>query len=580
MSDAVNVMGDSTTQSELAKKYPPLPSIPSDVAISQSADLKHIRDVAKQLDLTEDDLEFYGKSKAKIESSVWDRLKDKPDGKLILVTAITPTPAGEGKTCTSIGLAQAMGEKGLAHCLALREPSMGPTFGIKGGAAGGGYAQVLPMEDINMHFTGDLHAIAAAHNLLAAVIDNTMNFDNPLDLQTVTWRRTIDLCDRQLRNCEVGLGGKNNGFPHTTGFDIVAASEIMTIMALATDMEDLRDRLNRIVIGYNSEDKPVFAKDAGCIGALCVILKDAIKPNLVQTHANTPALIHCGPFGNIAHGCNSVRATKLALKMASYVITEAGFAADLGAEKFINIKCRQAGLTPNGAVLVATVRALKYHGGIELKDLSTENVEALVTGCENMKTHAENVKKMGLPVVVAINRFPTDTPAELQAVRDYCDMIGVDCAISEVVARGGAGGVELVEKIVDIVNERPGAPNYLYKSEDSIKDKVERVATEIYRAEGVDFAELALEQIGRLEENGLDQLPICMAKTQSSISDDKKRRNAPTGWRLQVREVKVSNGAGFIVVVTGWIMLMPGMPKESAVTRIDIDADGTISGLS
>ena len=570
------------SESELEAKYPEMPSIPSDIEISQNASMKQIPEIASMLDIDLDGLEQYGKYKAKIENSVWEQVKDNPDGKLILVTAITPTPAGEGKTCTSIGLAQAFGKLGIKHALALREPSMGPTFGIKGGAAGGGYSQVLPMEDINMHFTGDLHAIAAAHNLLSAVLDNSMHFDNSLDIdpEKVTWRRTIDLCDRQLRNGEIGLGSKFDGFPHKTGFDIVAASEIMTIAALALDMDDLRERLGRIVVAYNKTGKPVFARELECIGSMCVILKDVLKPNLVQTCEHTPVFVHCGPFGNIAHGSNSVRATRLSLKLAPYVVTEAGFAADLGAEKFVNIKCRQAGLKPNACVLVATVRALKYHGGVEKEDLNTENLEALKTGCENLRTHAENVQKYGLPVVVAINRFPSDTPAELDTVRQYCEEIGVECSLSEVVAKGSEGGMDLAKKIKRVVDENPGAPNYYYANTDSIKDKIQTVAREIYRADGVDYTEEADASILRLQENGLSDWPICMAKTQASLSDDPKKRNAPTGWRLQVRDVKVSNGAGFIVALTGKMMLMPGMPKQSAVQRIDIDSEGRITGLS
>ena len=570
------------SESELEAQYPEMPSIPSDIEISQNASMKQIPEIASMLDIDLDGLEQYGKYKAKIENSVWEQVKDNPDGKLILVTAITPTPAGEGKTCTSIGLAQAFGKLGIKHALALREPSMGPTFGIKGGAAGGGFSQVLPMEDINMHFTGDLHAIAAAHNLLSAVLDNSMHFDNSLDIdpEKVTWRRTIDLCDRQLRNGEIGLGSKFDGFPHKTGFDIVAASEIMTIAALALDMDDLRERLGRIVVAYNKTGKPVFARELECIGSMCVILKDVLKPNLVQTCEHTPVFVHCGPFGNIAHGSNSVRATRLSLKLAPYVVTEAGFAADLGAEKFVNIKCRQAGLNPNACVLVATVRALKYHGGVEKEDLNTENLEALKTGCENLRTHAENVEKYGLPVVVAINRFPSDTPAELDTVRQYCEEIGVECSLSEVVAKGSEGGMDLAKKIKRVVDENPGAPNYYYANTDSIKDKIQTVAREIYRADGVDYTEEADASILRLQENGLSDWPICMAKTQASLSDDPKKRNAPTGWRLQVRDVKVSNGAGFIVALTGKMMLMPGMPKQSAVQRIDIDSEGRITGLS
>ncbi len=570
------------SESDLEAQYPEMPSIPSDIEISQNASMKQVPEIASMLDIDLDGLEQYGKYKAKIENSVWEQVKDNPDGKLILVTAITPTPAGEGKTCTSIGLAQAFGKLGIKHALALREPSMGPTFGIKGGAAGGGYSQVLPMEDINMHFTGDLHAIAAAHNLLSAVLDNSMHFDNSLDIDSekVTWRRTIDLCDRQLRNGEIGLGSKFDGFPHKTGFDIVAASEIMTIAALALDMDDLRERLGRIVVAYNKTGKPVFARELDCIGSMCVILKDVLKPNLVQTCEHTPVFVHCGPFGNIAHGSNSVRATRLSLKLAPYVITEAGFAADLGAEKFVNIKCRQAGLNPNACVLVATVRALKYHGGVEKEDLNNENLEALKTGCENLRTHAENVQKYGLPVVVAINRFPSDTPAELDTVRQYCEEIGVECSLSEVVAKGSEGGMDLAKKIKRVVDENPGAPNYYYANTDSIKDKIQTVAREIYRADGVDYTEEADASILRLQENGLSDWPICMAKTQASLSDDPKKRNAPTGWRLQVRDVKVSNGAGFIVALTGKMMLMPGMPKQSAVQRIDIDSEGRITGLS
>ena len=567
---------------EFTKKYPPLPNIPADIKISQEAEMRPVGEIGRSLKLEPKNLEAYGKYKAKIENRIWEQVKDGNDGKLILVTAITPTPAGEGKTCTSIGLAQSFGRLGIPHALALREPSMGPTFGIKGGAAGGGYSQVLPMEDINMHFTGDLHAIAAAHNLLAAVVDNSMHFDNPLDIdpERMTWRRTLDICDRQLRQCEVGKGSKFDGFPHPSGFDIVAASEVMTIMALARDMEDLRERLGRIVVGFNRSGKPVFAKELNCIGSLCVILKDALKPNLVQTTEHTPVMIHCGPFGNIAHGCNSVRATRIALKLAPYVITEAGFAADLGAEKFIHIKCRQAGLTPNAAVLVATVRALKYHGGVEKEDLGRENGEALRIGCENLKTHAENVRKYGLPVVIAINRFPTDTPQEIEALSNYSESIGFQCVLSEVVARGGEGGIELAKAVKRIVDETPGAPAYLYELNDQVKSKIEAVAREVYRAYGVDFSVEAEESIRLLEENGLSDLPICMAKTQSSLSDDPKKRNAPRGWRLQVRDLKVSNGAGFIVVMTGKMMLMPGMPRDAAFSRIDIDENGRISGLS
>jgi len=571
-----------TDQMDLLKLYNDLPSIPSDIEISQNAVMNPIVKISQQLELMEDDLELYGKYKAKIEDNVWERIKNKPDGKLILVTAITPTPAGEGKTCTSIGIAQAFGKLGIKHALALREPSMGPTFGIKGGAAGGGFSQVLPMEDINIHFTGDLHAISAAHNLLSAVLDNSIHFDNNLKIDTnrITWRRTIDLCDRQLRNGEIGLGSKFDGFPHKTGFDIVAASEIMTIMALAEDIKDLRERLGRIVVAYNTSGKPVFARELNCLGALCVILKDALKPNLVQTCEHTPVFVHCGPFGNIAHGSNSVRATRLALKLAPYVVTEAGFAADLGAEKFVNIKCRQAGLKPNGAVLVATIRALKFHGGIDKDNLKIENIEAVKIGCENLRIHAENIKKYGLPLVVAINRFPTDTPAELEIVRQFCEEIGIESSLSEVVSKGGDGGKDLAKKIKRIVDDTPGTPNFYYENSDPIKSKIETIARNIYRADGVDYTEEAEISMRLLEDNDLANLPICMAKTQSSLSDDPKKINAPIGWRLQVRDVKVSNGAGFIVALTGKMMLMPGMPSESAVQKIDIDSNGLITGLS
>ncbi|MEM7392231.1 MAG: formate--tetrahydrofolate ligase, partial [Verrucomicrobiota bacterium] len=548
----------------------PLPRIPSDIEISQAATLSPIGGIAEKAGILPGELEPYGHTKAKISLSLLDRLKDNPDGKLILVTAMTATRAGEGKTVTSIGLAQAFGELGVDHMLCLREPSLGPTFGIKGGAAGGGYAQVLPMEDINMHFTGDLHAITAAHNLLAAVIDNHIHYDNELqiDPDRVIWRRSIDLCDRQLRNCEIGLGSGFDGFPHRSGFDITAASEVMAVLALSHDANDLRARLERMVVAYNTSGKPVFARDLNCIGAMCVLLKDALKPNLVQTIEQTPSLIHCGPFANIAHGCNSVLATRLGLKMAEYVVTEAGFAADLGAEKFLNIKCRQAGLKPAAVVLVVTCRALKMHGGVEMEEINNESVDAVVAGFENARVHAENLAKFGMKVVVAINRFPSDTEAEIDAVAKTCEEMGVVSAVSDVAALGGKGGTEMARKVLDLIENDPSDYHPLYDEKEPIKTKIETLAREIYRADGVDYTEQAEEMIGQLEQDGFDQLPLCVAKTQLSISDDAKKLGAPSGYRLKVKDLKLSNGAGFIVVVTGKILLMPGMPRIPTVEKI------------
>lgn len=563
------------------RRYEPLPEVPSSIEISQTARLKPIEAIAEAAGILPGELEPYGRNKAKVSLDLFERLQDHPDGKLILVTAMTATRAGEGKTVTSIGLAEALGRLGVSHLLCLREPSLGPTFGIKGGAAGGGYAQVLPMEDINMHFTGDLHAITSAHNLLAAVVDNHIHHGNERGIRqdSVVWRRVMDLCDRQLRNCEIGLGSKFDGFPHPSGFDITAASEIMAILSLSRDLKELRERLERVVVAYDHWGKPVFARDLNCVGAMCVLLKDAIKPNLVQTYENTPALIHCGPFGNIAHGCNSLIATRMGLKLADYVITEAGFAADLGAEKFLNIKCRQGGLTPAAAVLVASCRALKMHGGVPAEALGEENVEAVERGCENLRVHIENLWKFGLPQVVAVNRFPQDTPAELDAVMEFCHEMGVLSEVSEVAARGGEGGIALAKSVMNLIETRTTRYQPLYDVSAPIKKKIAVLAGEVYRAEHIEYKEQAEQMITRLENNDLDKLPLCMAKTQLSISDDPKKLGAPKGYTLTVNDVKISNGAGFIVVITGKILLMPGMPKVPSVEKIDIDADGRIHGL-
>ncbi len=559
-----------------------LPPIPPDIEIAQDADMKPIGEVAAQLDLTHADLDLYGNTKAKIRSEAWDRVKDNPDGKLILVTAMTATRAGEGKTVTSIGLALGMGKLGLRHCLCLREPSLGPTFGIKGGAAGGGYAQVLPMEDINMHFTGDLHAIGVAHNLLAAVVDNHVHFDNQLnvDPERIVWRRVMDLCDRQLRNCDIGLGGKHSGFPHRSGFDITASSEVMAVCSLALDRKDLEERLGRMVVAYDRDGNPLYARQFEAVGAMSVLLRDALMPNIVQTTEHTPALIHCGPFANIAHGCNSVVATKLGLKLADYVITEAGFAADLGAEKFLDIKCRQANLTPAAAVLVVTARARKMHGGVELDQLGEENLPALEAGLDNARVHLENLAKYGVPVVVAINRFPKDTEAELRVVERFCRDQGVESAIAEVAARGGVGGTELAAKVKAAADGNDGGYRPIYDVDQSINEKIEVLAREIYRAEGVEFEEGVAAKIEALEVQGFGKLPLCVAKTQLSISDDPKKLGAPTGWTLRVRDAKVSNGAGFVVIVTGKILLMPGMPRKNTAAQIGMDDRGRIFGLS
>jgi len=553
----------------------------TDIQIAQEAKMKLIKDIAGDIGLDESEIEMYGHYKAKITPEVALRLESKPDGKLILVTAITPTPAGEGKSTTTVGLGQAMRKMGKNAIIALREPSLGPCMGVKGGAAGGGYAQVVPMEDINLHFTGDLHAITTAHNLLAALLDNHLHQGNQLDIDTrrIAFKRVMDMNERALRNITIGLGGRNNGFPREDGFDITVASEVMAILCLASDLEDLKDRLSKIVVAYTSKREPVTAADLKAHGAMALLLKDAIKPNLVQTLENGPAFIHGGPFANIAHGCNSVAATKLGLKLGDYLITEAGFGGDLGAEKFFNIKCRLAGLRPEAVVLVATVRALKMHGGVVKAELGNENLEALEVGMSNLEKQAENIRKFGLPLVVAINRFPTDTEAELDLVSKLCQKIGVPWALSEVWAKGGEGGIALAEEVLKILDEGKADFRPLYPIDASIKQKITAIAREIYGADGVEFTKGALQNIKSLEKNGFDKMPICMAKTQYSLSDDPTLLGRPTGFTVTVREIKVSAGAGFVVAITGDIMTMPGLPKQPAACNMDVSSDGTITGL-
>ena len=550
----------------------------SDIEIAQAAQMKPITEVAARLGLDEEDLIPYGRYKAKINHKLIH--SDRPDGKLILVTAISPTPAGEGKTTTSVGLADAMNALGEKTMLCLREPSLGPVFGIKGGAAGGGFAQVVPMEDINLHFTGDLHAIGTANNLLAAMIDNSIQQGNPLNIdpRRITWKRCMDMNDRQLRFIVDGLGGKVNGTPREDGFDITVASEIMAIFCLATDLKDLKERLSRIVCAYTYDGKPVTAGEIGAAGAMTALLKDAIDPNLVQTLENNPAIIHGGPFANIAHGCNSVTATKLSLKLADYVVTEAGFGADLGAEKFLDIKCRYAGLNPSAVVLVATVRALKSHGGVAKADLSKPNVEAVRVGAANLARHIDNLKNgFGLPVCVAINAFPTDTEEEMAVIRGVCDEAGVPCALSEVFAKGGEGGKELARTVLSILDNKP--IQFTYGLEQTLPEKIEAVAKKIYRADGVSYSAAAKKTLDELAALGYSKLPVCIAKTQYSFSDDAKLLAAPTGFELNVREVRLSAGAGFVVVICGAIMTMPGLPKHPAAMDIDCDENGKITGL-
>jgi len=552
----------------------------TDVEIAQEAQMQHIREIAAKLGLTEDDIELYGKYKAKISLDAWNKVKNGPDGKLVLVTAINPTPAGEGKTTTSVGLADAFHKLGHKVAVALREPSLGPCFGLKGGAAGGGYAQVVPMEDINLHFTGDFHAITTAHNLLAAVIDNHIQQGNALDIDVrrVAWKRVLDLNDRALRNVVIGLGGKAHGVPRETGFDITVASEMMAILCLASDLKDMKKRLGEIVVAYSRDGRAIRAEELNVTGALTLLFKDAIKPNLVQTLEGTPALIHGGPFANIAHGCNSVMATKFALKFADIAITEAGFGADLGAEKFLDIKCRFAGIHPDAVVIVATVRALKMHGGVPKTELGKVDMAALEKGLANLTKHIENVHKFGLPVVVAINAFPTDTKEELDFVEEKCNALGASVALSQVWAKGGEGGVELAEKVLEAMKQ-PADFHYMYEVEQSIPEKIEAIAKAIYGADGVDFTAPAKKQLAEIEALGLDKMPICMAKTQYSLSDDATKLGRPEGFRITVKELRISAGAGFIVALTGNILTMPGLPKKPAAENMDIDVNGKITGL-
>lgn len=552
----------------------------TDVEIAQEAKLLPMTEVAATIGLREEELEPYGRDKAKVALKAWKRVKHRANGKLILCTAINPTPAGEGKTTTSVGLADAFARLGHKTAVALREPSMGPCFGLKGGAAGGGYAQVVPMEDINLHFTGDFHAITTAHNLLAAVIDNHIQQGNALhlDVRRVTWKRVLDLNDRALRHVVIGLGGKAHGVPRETGFDITVASEMMAILCLATSLEDMKARLGRIVIGYDVNGRAVRAEELGVTGALTLLFKDAIKPNLVQTLEGTPAFIHGGPFANIAHGCNSLMATRLALKLADVVITEAGFGADLGAEKFLDIKCRFGKLKPDAVVIVATVRALKMHGGMNKKDLAHEDLKALERGLSNLAKHIENVQRFGLPAVVAINAFPTDTQDELNLLLEACEHLGAEAAISEVWEKGSAGGLALAKKVEEAM-QKPSDFRFVYEDHDSLREKIEKIAREIYGADGVDFSREAEMMLHEAEALGMSHAPVCMAKTQYSLSDDASKLGRPTGFRITVREVRIAAGAGFIVALTGNVLTMPGLPRKPAAEGMDIDAEGKIVGL-
>lgn len=553
----------------------------TDIQIAQEAKMAHIKEVAASIGIQEDDLEFYGKYKAKLSDELWEKVKDNKDGKLVLVTAINPTPAGEGKTTTSVGLGQAMAKLNQKAIIALREPSLGPCFGIKGGAAGGGYAQVVPMEDLNLHFTGDFHAITSANNLLAALLDNHIQQGNALqiDPRQVVWKRCLDMNDRVLRNVVVGLGNKMDGMVREDHFVITVASEIMAILCLANDLNDLKERLGRIVVAYNFAGEPVTAEQLNATGAMTALLKDAIKPNLIQTLEHTPALVHGGPFANIAHGCNSVRATKTALKLCDIVITEAGFGADLGAEKFMDIKCRSAQLKPDAVVLVATVRALKYNGGVAKADLGEENLEALKKGIVNLEKHIENVQKFGVPVVVTLNSFVTDTEAEYEFVKQFCEERGCEFALSEVWAKGGEGGIALAEKVLETLNTKESHFHTLYEDELSLKEKIETIAKEIYGADGVEYAPAAEKQLAKIESMGFASLPICMAKNQYSLSDDATMLGRPTNFKIHIREVYVSAGAGFVVALTGAIMTMPGLPKVPAANGIDVNEEGQITGL-
>lgn len=553
----------------------------TDIEIAQVCKMQPIVEVAKKAGLNEDDLELYGKYKAKISADVWKRLENKKDGKLVLVTAINPTPAGEGKTTTTVGLGQAMHKIGKNAIIALREPSLGPVFGIKGGAAGGGYAQVVPMEDINLHFTGDMHAITAANNLLCAMLDNHMQQGNTLgiDPRRVIFTRVMDMNDRTLRNITIGLGGKANGIPREDHFMITVASEVMAILCLASDIHDLKKRFGDILVAYTYSGEPVYAKDLNAHGAMAALMKDAIKPNLIQTLEGTPCLMHGGPFANIAHGCNSVQATRMAARLADIAITEAGFGADLGAEKFIDIKCRKTGLKPDCVVLVATVRALKYNGGVAKTDLNTPNVEALKKGICNLDAHLDNIAKFGVPCVVAINAFPTDTEEEMEFIREHCAKRGVRVALSEVFAKGGEGGIELAEKVIDVLENEQANLKMLYEDEMPLAEKIETIAKTIYGADKVNIMPAAAKELDNIAKLGFGNLPICMAKTQYSLSDDQTKLGRPTGFDITVRSVRLAAGAGFVVCETGAIMTMPGLPKVPAAEKIDIDADGKIVGL-
>ncbi len=553
----------------------------SDIEIAQEAELVHIKEVAEKLGINEDELEFYGKYKAKISDELWESVKDREDGKLVLVTAINPTPAGEGKTTTSIGLGEAMALLGKKAVLALREPSLGPCFGIKGGAAGGGYAQVVPMEDLNLHFTGDFHAITSANNLLAALLDNHIQQGNQLgiDPRQVVWKRCMDMNDRALRNIVIGLGSKMDGMVREDHFIITVASEIMAVLCLADNMEDLKRRLGRIIVAYSFDGTPITADDLHATGSMAALLKDAIKPNLIQTLEHNPAIVHGGPFANIAHGCNSVRATKTALKLGDIAITEAGFGADLGAEKFFDIKCRKAGLKPDAVVLVATIRALKYNGGVPKADLAKEDLESLKKGIVNLEKHIENLQKFGVPVVVTLNSFVTDTKEEIAFVENFCNERNCEFALSEVWEKGGEGGIELAKKVLDTLDHKEAHFKPLYEDEMSLMDKIKTIATEIYGADDVTYSKAALKELKHIEEMGMGNFPVCMAKTQYSLSDDASKLGRPTGFTVNVREVYVSAGAGFVVAITGSIMTMPGLPKVPAANNIDVTNDGVITGL-
>ena len=553
----------------------------TDIEIAQEAVMQPIKEVAAQLGITEEELDFYGKYKAKFTDELWDRVKGNPDGKLVLVTAINPTPAGEGKTTTTVGLGQAFGKLGKKAVIALREPSLGPCFGVKGGAAGGGYAQVVPMEDLNLHFTGDFHAITSANNLLAAMLDNHIQQGNALRIDTkqVIWKRCLDMNDRALRNIVIGMGKKADGVVREDHFIITVASEIMAILCLAEDMEDLKVRLGRIIVAYDYDGNPVTAEQLKAVGSMAALLKDALRPNLIQTLEHTPAIVHGGPFANIAHGCNSVRATRTALKLADYVITEAGFGADLGAEKFLDIKCRMAGLKPDAVVLVATLRALKYNGGVAKADLGAENVEALKKGIVNLEKHIENLQKYKVPVVVTLNRFITDSPAELAFVKEFCEARGAEFALSDVWEKGGEGGIELANKVLETLETKESFFEPIYKDELSLKEKIETIAKEIYGAGSVTYDPSAEKAIAKIEAMGFGNVPVCMAKNQYSLSDDQTKLGRPEGFNVNIREAYISAGAGFMVAITGTIMTMPGLPKTPAAERIDVDENGMITGL-